>query len=180
MHFRPISWRLSTVRILKGQCRFFWQMSRVLLNHGNVPSFHKNATQMYARNLNAVPASPQGKCNLGTSVRFPVKIASRDITSIMVVHSWKRVNLLPTKSFWRNKNAFSRAVCPSKNAEGLQVCVPQMIVQPHSRFYVHHRVLSTAGANIDQPNTLGGGGFGCIPPHNTRTGTNLFLFLAQL
>ena len=102
----------------------YWQMSRILLNHGNVPSFHKNATQMYARNLNAVPASPQGKCNLGTSVRFPVKIASRDITSIVVVHSWKRVNLLPTKSFWRNKNAFSRAVCPSKNAEGLQVCVP--------------------------------------------------------
>ena len=141
-------------------------MSRVLLNPGNVPLFCTNAETklhwIYALNLNAMPVAPPTwglARDLGTSVRFPAKIASRDIT-IMAALSCKNTSVIISRRssvFW---NAiYFHALYPSKNAQGLHVCptshatiqrfagqsrfVMSCVLLKHSQgWHVCHRVVS--------------------------------------
>ena len=56
----------------------------------------KNGTEFWVRNLNVVLVNAI-EHDLVTSLRFPAKVVSRDITSIMTAPSCKKVKLLPPK-----------------------------------------------------------------------------------
>ena len=98
---------------------FFYQMSHVLLNHGNVPLFCTNSEKRVSLKLctksKCDARSPHSlntiECDLRTAIQFPVKIESRDITSIMYLckNNYQCLQIwqtCPASCFWQCSSTF--------------------------------------------------------------------------
>ena len=132
---------LPTVPLLAGQsCFFFYQISRVPLNHGNVPHFVRSRIFCCARaQFVTLPRCPDVianhpiERNYGNSVRFPAKIpngrglprpnrratvyfGTRLISVGCILLLKKNLNMGPANrpAFCRQVPLFFYAKCPSK------------------------------------------------------------------